>query len=80
MPAMNIKALKSEFKERIDGMDEEKFAALVLYLKHLDNVASQRWEDISEEERKGIEEGLRQANNGETRSHDDVMGPYLKRL
>lgn len=73
---MDVKAKKTELKERIDRMEADKFAALVLYLKHLDSVASQRWE----EEREGIEEGLRQADNGETRSHDDVMAPYLKRL
>lgn len=77
---MDIKAQKSELKERIDRMEADKFAALALYLKHLDSVSSQRWEDISKEEREGIEEGLRQADNGETRSHDDVMAPYLKYL
>jgi predicted transcriptional regulator len=42
------------------------------------NKSKESWQDISAEEKQEIEEGLKQAENGELIPHKEVMGKYEK--
>jgi predicted transcriptional regulator len=78
---MAANTLKHTLHQLIDKIDE---ALLLAYLKVLESSmqvqAKDWWDEISTEERTEIEEGLAQADKGETVPHEEVMAKYKKWL
>ena len=79
---MAVNTLKHTIHQLIDQIEDE--ALLQAYLKVLESSMQVQkkdwWEEISAEERAEIEEGLAQADKGDTVSHEDVMAKYKKWL
>ena len=79
---MAVSTLKHTIHQLIDQIEDE--ALLQAYLKLLESSMQVQkkdwWDEISAEERAEIEEGLAQADKGDTVSHEDVMAKYKKWL
>lgn len=48
--------------------------------KVIDNKKTNWWDEISEEERRSIEQGIAKADRGELIPHEEVMAKYKKWL
>ena len=79
---MTASILRSTIHKLIDQIEDE--ALLQAYLKVLESSLQVRngawWDEISAEERAEIEEGLAEADRGETVPHEEVMAKYKKWL
>ncbi|MEQ8906159.1 hypothetical protein [Ekhidna sp.] len=75
---MDIQAEKIRLIEWFAGLNDTKTLSEFISLKKKKEV--DWWDEISAEERKEIEEGLRQADNGELIPHEEVMSKYKKWL
>lgn len=75
---MDIQAEKIRLIEWLAGLNDTKTLSEFISLKKKKEV--DWWDEISAEERKEIEEGLRQADNGELIPHEEVMSKYKKWL
>ena len=75
---MDIQAEKIRLIEWLAGLNDTKTLSEFISFKMKKEVDG--WEEISAGERKEIEEGLRQADNGELIPHEEVMSKYKKWL
>ena len=75
---MDIQAEEIRLIEWFTGLNDTKTLSEFVSLKKEKEV--DWWDVISAEERKDIEEGLRQADNGELIPHEEVMSKYKKWL
>lgn len=79
---MTASILRGTIHKLIDQIEDETL--LQAYLKVLESSLQVRkgdwWDEISAEERSDIEEGLAQADRGETVPHEEVMAKYKKWL
>lgn len=75
---MDIQAEKLRLIEWLAGLNDTKTLSEFISLKKKKEV--DWWDEISAEERNEIEEGLKQADNGELISHEEVMSKYKKWL
>ena len=74
---MDIKAEKLDLIQWLTQLTDKK---IINEIKALRKEKSDWWNDISNEEKAEIEEGLAQANKGEVVSHEQVMTKYDKWL
>lgn len=74
---MDIKAKKLDLIQWLTQLTDKK---IINEIKALRKEKSDWWNDISNEEKAEIEEGLAQANKGEVVSHEQVMTKYDKWL
>lgn len=73
---MGHDALKLELIEWLASLEDNK---VIEYLKLVkDSKTSNRdwWDDLSKTEKKGIERGLRDVDNGRTLSHKEIKKRY----
>ena len=75
---MDIQAEKIRLIEWLAGLNDTKTLSEFISLKKKKEV--DWWDEISAEERKEIEEGLKQADKGELIPHEEVMSKYKKWL
>jgi thiamine pyrophosphate-dependent acetolactate synthase large subunit-like protein len=75
----DINWIKAELEHVKDPNLIEAFKNLLEYWKK-SQASSDWWDEISEEERTQIEEGLAQADRGEVMAHEQVMAKYRKWL
>ena len=75
---MDIQAEKIRLIEWLAGLNDTKTLSEFISLKKKKEV--DWWDEISAEEKREIEEGLRQADNGELIPHEEVMSKYKKWL
>lgn len=79
---MAAHTIKHIIHQLIDQIEDEQL--LQAYLKVLESSMQVQkkdwWDEISAEERAEIEEGLSQADRGETVPHEEVMAKYKKWL
>ena len=77
---MQTAELKSHLHKLIDGISDNSVLQAVHTLLSKAAVSGDWWDELSEEDRKAIEIGLEQANNGELISHKQVMTEVDKLL
>lgn len=78
---MNVIELRSDIHNIIDNITDENILQAVKILLSSNRVdKADRWETISEEERKEIEIGLAEAERGDVIPHEEVMEKYQKWL
>lgn len=79
---MNIKALKSEIYQKLDELDEQGLnqvnEMVTTYLKKTEQ--EDHWDDLSEEDRVAIEEGIQQIERGEFYTFDEVRECIQKKF
>ncbi len=69
---MSTNELKYSLFKAIDSINDSKtLKAIYSFITKKDNVDF--WDDLSNEEREAIEEGIVQAEKGELISHEEVM-------
>jgi predicted transcriptional regulator len=73
---MDIQAEKLNLIKWLTSVDEPSVIEQFIALKNRQQ--KDWWDEISEDERAKIEEGLAQADNGEVVSHEEVMAKYKK--
>lgn len=66
---MDIQATKLDLIQWLIQLRDEK---LIAKIQNLRNEQTDWWDEISEEERQAIEEGLAQADRGELVPHEEV--------
>ena len=49
-------------------------------IEEISKTSSDWWDQLADDEKAAIERGLAQANRGELKSHEDVMGKYQQWL
>jgi len=71
---MDIKTLKSEIYLMLDQLDEQGLnevnEMVTAYIKKTDE---EQWNELSDEDKAAIEEGLQQLERGEFYTHEEVM-------
>jgi predicted transcriptional regulator len=70
---------KKRIIQWVQGISEPKLLERIKYLMASESDADWR-DDISEDERKAIEEGIQQINAGQWVSHEEVKNSYAKWL
>ncbi|NQZ78620.1 MAG: hypothetical protein HRT61_21275 [Ekhidna sp.] len=75
---MDIQAEKIRLIEWLAGLNDTKTLNEFISLKK--KKEADWWDEINDEERREIEEGLEQADNGELIPHEEVMSKYKKWL
>jgi len=75
MSANELTALREELKAKIDNADEQTLAELVDFFDQEDLLAN-----LSPEQEASLKEALKQADNGEVISHDEVIAKYKQWL
>jgi len=75
---MDIQAEKLKLIEWLAGLNDSK--TLIEFISLKEQKELDWWDEISEEERSEIAEGLSQADRGEFTSHKEVMEKYKKWL
>ena len=75
---VDIKWIQSELSQVTDPELISAFKSLLTYRKR--QVTRDWWDEISEDERAEINEGIRQADNGEVISNEEVKKSYNKWL
>jgi predicted transcriptional regulator len=70
--------IKAEKLDLIQWLAQLTDVNVIEQIKALRKEKSDWWQEISEEERAEIEEGLAQADRGEVKSHEEVMAKYDK--
>jgi predicted transcriptional regulator len=78
MTTTAIRDIRTEIKKYIDHADE-RMLKIVYRILEADQ-SEDWWDEISAEERDGIEEGIKQLKNGEGIPHEEVMKKYSKWL
>ncbi|MBS1527210.1 MAG: hypothetical protein JST19_16275 [Bacteroidetes bacterium] len=73
---MDIQAEKLNLIQWLAGLNEPSIIKRFVALKKEQQV--DWWDEIDDDERAEIEEGLAQADQGELLSHEDVMSKYQK--
>lgn len=75
---MDIQAEKYKLIEWITSL---KDISLINRLKTVKEEASKDWwDDLSQEERESVEQGLRDIKEGRVHSHEEVMAKFKKRV
>lgn len=75
---MDIQAEKIRLIEWLAGLNDPRIIKELITIKK--NKEADWWDEISEEEKKEIQVGVSQADNGEVKSHEIVMEIYKKWL
>ena len=73
---MNIEATKIELMHLL--LQTQKESLLIRLKRVFEEEQSDWWDDLSEEEKKGVEKGLKQADNEEYISDQDAMNLFKK--
>jgi predicted transcriptional regulator len=73
---MDIQAEKLNLIKWLTDVDDSSVIEQIIIFKN--NTLHDWWEEISEEEKAEIEEGLAQGDKGEVMSHEEVMAKYQK--
>jgi predicted transcriptional regulator len=73
---MDIQAEKLNLIKWLTDVEEPSVIEQLVALKN--EQQHNWWDEIGEDEKAEIEEGLRQADNGEVFSHEEVMAKYQK--
>lgn len=81
MEIMNVIELRSDLHNMIDNItDSNILIAVKTLLSGKTATQTDWWDIINDEERAEIEQGLAEADRGETISHEEVMAKYKKWL
>ena len=78
MTAVEVRDLKKVIKDHIDHADE-RMLRLVRAIFEADQ-QEDWWDELTDEQRKDIDEGIRQGENGETIAHEEMMKKHSKWL
>lgn len=73
---MDIQTEKIKLIEWLAGIKDAKLIKELLNIKN--TVEKDWWHEIDEHEKSEIEEGIKQADNGNTVLHEDAMSKYRK--
>jgi predicted transcriptional regulator len=73
---MDIQTEKIKLIEWLAGVSDAKLIEELLNIKR--TAEQDWWDEISEEERSEISEGLKQADRGNTVLHEEAMNKYKK--
>tara|TARA_B100000378_G_C17872386_1_gene352559 strand:- start:401 stop:625 length:225 start_codon:yes stop_codon:yes gene_type:complete len=74
---MNIEAEKLGLIQWLTQLTDETVIKKIIAIR---GEKTDWWDAIDEDERKEIEEGIKQADSGELTSHEEVMAKYKKWL
>jgi hypothetical protein len=74
--AMNAVDLKSDLYRLIENIDDVDVLEAVKVLLSSRLPHNDWWNEISEDERAEIDEGLKQADRGETRTTEEILSKY----
>jgi predicted transcriptional regulator len=78
---MDVIELRTDLHNMIDKITDSNVLHAIKTLLSDKSVSQEDWWDtISEEERKGIEQGLAEAERGEVTPHEEVRAKYDKWL
>lgn len=71
---MKTDKIKSDLHKVIDNIDDEELLEEIHYIikSSIDGLGKNEWDNLPEEVKAGILEGLAQADRGEVRSYEDV--------
>ena len=71
---MSTAELKSNLHKLVDSINDSKtLQAMITLLSKKEAMNVDFWDELSEEEKASIEEGIAQADRGELFSHEEVM-------
>lgn len=78
---MKILDLKKELHMQIDTMSKVHLNNLYGHLRNLiqGEIDLEHWANLSDEEKQGILEAVKQSENGQVTSHEEVMKKVRKR-
>ncbi|MCF8307630.1 MAG: hypothetical protein K9I68_01335 [Bacteroidales bacterium] len=78
---MDVTELRADLHNMIDKIsDREILQAIKTLLSEKATTKTDWWDNISDEERAEIKQGLSEADNGEVTLHEEVMRKYKKWL
>jgi len=77
---MEIQSIKSELHAIIDQANDLKVLEAIRTLLRSKTDEQDFWNQLPDIQKKSIERGLKQADNGQTTPHEDVMKKYEKWL
>jgi len=72
---MSTLELKNKLKEKIEKVTQDELLERLLKIIELESLKSDVFA-VPDEHKLGIEEGLRQINKGQTKTHKEVMAKY----
>lgn len=70
---MDLITLKKGITRKVEGIDNEEFLTYIEALVDDYTTADDRWEEMPDEIRNSLEIALQQSENGEIKSHAEVM-------
>jgi predicted transcriptional regulator len=78
---MDIKTLKSEIYQMLDPLDEQGLNEVnEMVTAYIKKTEEEQWNELSDEDKAAIEEGLEQVEKGMTVPYDEVRKRILKKL
>ncbi len=75
---MNIVALRDRLHKNIDLADNKLLKMLEALIEAYQTEETDWWDDLSKEEQEEIDEGLKQADQGQLIDHSEVMKTFDK--
>ncbi|MCX2679418.1 hypothetical protein OOZ15_05635 [Galbibacter sp. EGI 63066] len=75
---MDVQAEKNRLIEWIASLNDISTINLLKYLR--DSTSKDWWDELSKEEKEGIQQGLKDIEEGRVRSHEEVMSDIKKRV
>ncbi len=72
---MSTVELKNKLREKIEQLNEDALLEQLLGIIELESMKSEAFK-IPEQHKAGIEEGLQQIQEGQTKSHEEVIAKY----
>ncbi len=73
---MGQEAIKLELIKWLTGLDDEETIEYLQIVKESRSQDHDWWNDLTPDQKRGIERGLKDAEEGRTVSHEEVMKKY----
>lgn len=73
---MQHEALKSELLEWLSNLEDKETIEYLKIVKDSKSNDNDWWDDLTDDQKAGIERGLKDIDNGRTLSHDEVKRRY----
>lgn len=73
---MQHEAMKSELLEWLSNLEDKETIEYLKIVKDSKSNDNDWWDDLTDDQKAGIERGLKDIDNGRTLSHDEVKKRY----
>ena len=73
---MGLEAVKLEIIEWLTKLEDPEILSYLKIVKDSSSIDKDWWNDLSYEEKKGIEQGLKDIEEGNVIAHEDVIKKY----